>query len=155
MSRELQFLVVDDEPTSRLELKKNLEEYGKVDEAESGVEAISIFRGAILNKTPFHFVTLDVAMPALDGMVTLECIRGLEVVHRSLPGTKNLDSHRHRAARRHRRLDAPRLGGLFGEAARRTRIEAKVREMFHLPLSPEQKAKLGAGPKGRPVPLRR
>ncbi len=84
-------MVVDDEPTSRLELKKILEEYGKVDEAESGVEAISIFRGAILNKTPYHFVTLDVAMPALDGMVTLECIRGLEVVHRSLPETKNLD----------------------------------------------------------------
>ena len=155
MSRELQLLVVDDEPTSRLELKKILEEYGNVDEAESGVEAISVFRDAVLNKTPYHLVTLDVAMPALDGMVTLECIRGLEMVHRSLPKTKILMVTG--TARQDVIVGSIRLGseGCLVKPLDRTLINAKVREIFHLPLSPEQKAKLGSGPKRRPVPAQR
>ena len=90
MSRELQFPVVDDEPTSLLQLKEILKAYGNADEVESGVEALSIFRDAILNKTPYHLITLDVGMPTLGGLVTLECLRGLEMVHRSSPETKIL-----------------------------------------------------------------
>ena len=151
MSRELQFLVVDDEPTSRLVLKEILKAYGNVDEVESGVEAISIFRDAILNKTPYHLVTLDIGMPALDGMVTLECIRGLEMVHRSLPKTKILMVTG--TARQDVIVAAIRLGseGYLVKPLDRALIDAKVREIFHLPLGREQKVKLGAGPKRRPV----
>ncbi len=145
MSRELQFLVVDDEPTSRLELKDILKAYGNVDEVEGGVEAISIFRDAILNKTPYHLVTLDVAMPVLDGMVTLECIRGLEMVHRSLPKAKILMVTG--TAREDVIVGSIRLGseGYLVKPLDRALIDAKVREIFHLPLSPEQKAKLSTG----------
>ncbi len=152
MSRELQFLVVDDEPTSRLELKEILKAYGNVNEVESGVEAISIFRDAVLNKTPYHLVTLDVGMPALDGMVTLECIRGLEMVHRSLPKAKILMVTA--TARQDVIVGSIRLGseGYLIKPLDHALIDAKVREIFHLPLSPEQKAKLSSGPKRRPVP---
>lgn len=152
MPRELHFLIVDDEPTSRLELSEILKAYGSVDEAESGVEAISIFRDAILKKTPYHLVTLDVAMPALDGMTTFECIRGLEMVHRSLPKTKVLMVTG--TARQDVIVGSIRLGseGYLVKPLDRTLIEAKVSEIFHLPLSPEQKAKLNSGAKRRPVP---
>ena len=155
MPRELQFLVVDDEPTSRLQLKEILKAYGNVDEVESGVEALSIFRDAIVNKTPYHLVTLDVAMPTLDGLVTLECIRGLEMVHRSLPKTKILMVTG--TAEQDVIVGSIRLGseGYLVKPLDRTLIDAKVREIFHLPLSPEQKAKLGSGPKRRPVPAQR
>ena len=124
-------------------------------QVESGVEALSIFRGAILNKTPYHLVTLDVAMPTLDGLVTLECIRGLEMVHRSLPKTKILMVTG--TARQDVIVGSIRLGseGYLVKPLDRTLIDAKVREIFHLPLSPEQKAKLGSGPKRRLVPAQR
>ena len=139
MTRELQFLVVDDEPTSRLELKEILSNYGKVDEAESGVEAVSVFREALLEKTPYHLVTLDVSMPTLDGLVTLECIRGLEMVHHSLPKTKILMVTG--TARQDVIIGSIRLGseGCLVKPLDRTLIEAKVREMFRMPLFSEHK----------------
>ena len=155
MSRELQFLVVDDEPTSRLQLKEILKAFGNVDEVESGVEALSMFRDAILSKTPYNLVTLDVGMPTLDGLVTLECLRGLEMVHGSLSKTKILMVTG--TARRDVVVGSIRLGleGYVVKPFDRTLIDAKVREIFHLPLSPEQKAKLGSGLKRRPVSAQR
>ena len=155
MTRELQFLIVDDEPTSRLELKEILSNYGKVEEAESGVEAVSVFRDAVLKKTPYDLVTLDVSMPTLDGLVTLECVRGLEMVHHSVPKTKILMVTG--TARQDVVIGSIRLGseGCLVKPLDRTLIEAKVREMFHMPLGPEHRAKLASGPKRRPVAAKR
>ena len=119
------------------------------------MEAISAFRDAVLNKTPYHLVTLDVSMPMLDGMVTLECIRGLEMVHRSLPKTKIVMVTA--TAQQDVIVGSIRLGseGYFVKPLDRTLIEAKVREIFHLPLSPEQKTKPVNGPKRRPLSAER
>jgi two-component system chemotaxis response regulator CheY len=83
MHRKLKCLVVDDDAGARLTMAKMLEPYGQVDQAENGLQALASFREALLHGTPYHLVTLDVMMPELDGVVTLECLRGLEYVHRS------------------------------------------------------------------------
>lgn len=71
-------LVVDDEPVSRLVVRKILERAGfSVVEAESGQEALERFRNE-----SFDAVVLDYMMPGLTGV---ETFRELRRVRRSVP----------------------------------------------------------------------
>lgn len=65
-------LIVDDEPTVRLLLSRILRREGAcvVTEATNGIEALDL-----LARDPFDFVVLDVMMPIMDGLETLEAIR--------------------------------------------------------------------------------
>jgi two-component system chemotaxis response regulator CheY len=153
MTRQLRFLVVDDEPTSRLTLKKLFEGYGEVDEAEGGVEAVMLFRKAVAEKTPYHLITLDMNMPTMDGLTVLECMRGLEVVHRSLPKVKVLMATGESQPEMIK--GTIRLGteGYLLKPLDLVLLEAKVRGIFNMPLTVEQKGKLSSGSKRRPTPV--
>src|SRR3984893_6964343 len=69
-----QILIVDAEPTIRQSLKGVLEDEGfKASAAESGEAGLEA-----LNKHAFDVVLLDVWLPGIDGLETLEKIRDLE-----------------------------------------------------------------------------
>ena len=135
-------LVVDDEPTSRAELRKMLKGYGEVDEAAGGVEAVMLFRKAVTEKTPYHLITLDMIMPTMDGAVVLECIRGLEVVHHSMPKAKVLmvtGVNQLEMIKNTIRMGAE---GFLLKPIEHALLEAKVRELFNMPLTVDQKGRL-------------
>src|SRR3989442_7058507 len=67
-------LIVDDEPAIRQSLKGVLEDEGyKASVAESGEACIESLR-----KRPFDVVLLDVWLPGMDGLETLEKVREIE-----------------------------------------------------------------------------
>src|SRR5207237_4148290 len=67
-------LIVDDEPAIRQSLKGVLEDEGyKASVAESGEACIESLR-----KRPFDVVLLDVWLPGMDGLETLEKVRVIE-----------------------------------------------------------------------------
>jgi two-component system, NtrC family, nitrogen regulation response regulator NtrX len=67
-------LIVDDEPTIRHSLKGVLEDEGyKTQSAESGEACLELLR-----KRPFDAVLLDVWLPGMDGLDTLQKIREIE-----------------------------------------------------------------------------
>ena len=142
MTRQLRFLVVDDEPTSRAELKKLLEGYGEVDEAEGGVEAVMLFRKAVAEKTPYHLITLDLNMPTMDGTVALECMRGLEVVHRSMPKAKVLMVTGVSEPEMIKSTIRVGAEGYLLKPIEHVLLEAKVRGLFNMPLTTDQKGRL-------------
>ena len=67
------FLIVEDEPTMRLLIKKVLFEsgldYGEIYEAENGKEGIDI-----LKKHSIDFMLVDIYMPVMDGMEMLDFV---------------------------------------------------------------------------------
>lgn len=72
-------LIVDDEPTIRQSLKGVLEDEGfKASTAESGEASLEI-----ISKQAFDVVLLDVWLPGIDGLETLEKIREKENAPRS------------------------------------------------------------------------
>lgn len=74
----MQILVVDDDLASREKMEVILGTYGRCQAAESGSEAISYFRRALEQHQAFNLVTLDIAMPDLDGTEVLLQMRRLE-----------------------------------------------------------------------------
>ena len=73
-------MVVDDEPDMRMALRLFLERYGhEVTESPDGEQALSLLNGG---GDGFDLVLLDMRMPGLDGMQTLERLRQ---THKDLP----------------------------------------------------------------------
>jgi two-component system chemotaxis response regulator CheY len=71
-------LVVEDDFGSRRMMQKLLEEYGSVDVVVDGEEAVSAFKMAAMEKTPYDVVFLDIMMPKMDGQEALKLIRAYE-----------------------------------------------------------------------------
>jgi two-component system, chemotaxis family, chemotaxis protein CheY len=71
-------LVVEDDFGSRRMMQKLLEEYGPVDVVVDGEEAVSAFKLATLEKTPYDVIFLDIMMPKMDGQEALKLIRASE-----------------------------------------------------------------------------
>ena len=116
-----------------------LEGYGEIDAAEGGVEAVMLFRKAVTEKTPYHLITLDMNMPTMDGTVVLECIRGLEVVHHSIPKAKVLMVTG--VSEPEMIKGTIRLGteGYLLKPIDRTLLEARVRKLINMPLTADQR----------------
>jgi len=74
----MRFLLVDDDFYCRELLKAVFSPYGSCDLALDGSEAISHFRRALDEDQPYDFICLDVIMPGLSGLETLDCIRQIE-----------------------------------------------------------------------------
>jgi len=74
----MRILIVDDDVTSRIIIYTFLTKYGECDIAASGMEALSAFDLAIQGSSPYDLVTLDVNMPAPDGLQVLSMIRDRE-----------------------------------------------------------------------------
>ncbi len=71
-------LIVEDDFTCRKLIQAYLKDFGHCDVAVNGIEAIEAFKQAIKEKEPYDLITLDIMMPELDGMGTLEQVRKIE-----------------------------------------------------------------------------
>ena len=74
----IKILLVEDELTSRMVLNSFLQPIGEVDVVVNGNEALTAFEKAIENNQPYELIFLDIMLPELDGIETLEKIRQLE-----------------------------------------------------------------------------
>jgi len=80
----MKILIVDDELVSRKKLEKILDGAGELHTAESGIEALGLFKGALDAEAPFALILLDISMPEMDGTEVLLEIREYEQ-HRGTP----------------------------------------------------------------------
>jgi len=74
----MRFLIVDDDFSCCELLNTIFSPYGSSDVAFDGCEAISYFRRALEDDQPYDVIFLDVVMPGLSGLETLDCIRQIE-----------------------------------------------------------------------------
>ena len=74
----MRFLVVDDDPVTRLFVEEELSAHGEVTACQDGETALSAFGRALEREQPFGVIFVDIMMPGLDGHTTLERIRALE-----------------------------------------------------------------------------
>jgi len=74
----MRILIVEDDMTSRLLLRKMLEPFGTCDVAVNGKEAVEAFRLAHDAEEDFALVCLDIMMPEMDGQAALKAIREIE-----------------------------------------------------------------------------
>lgn len=71
-------LIVEDESSSRSILQMCLEEFGEVDLAVDGVEAVGAVYFALLNGVSYDLIILDILTPKMTGVEALKSIRDLE-----------------------------------------------------------------------------
>lgn len=71
-------LVVEDGLVNRHLLVSMLDEFGRVDTAGDGVEALAAVRAARAKAEPYDLICLDILMPRMDGQTALREIRALE-----------------------------------------------------------------------------
>ncbi|MBF0097029.1 MAG: response regulator [Magnetococcales bacterium] len=76
----MKILIVDDVEENRIILNQQLLPYGKCYLAANGVEALVCVKDALSTDTPFDLILLDVMMPIMDGLSTLQAIRSEEHV---------------------------------------------------------------------------
>lgn len=81
----MRILIVEDDITSRLLLRKLLESYGACDVAINGKEAVQACRRAREEGDPFVLVCLDIMMPEMDGQAALKVMREIEQAAGRLP----------------------------------------------------------------------
>jgi two-component system, chemotaxis family, chemotaxis protein CheY len=75
----MKILVVDDEPVSRMKMKRIMSNFGICIALNNGSSAVSTFQKALGYREPFDIVTLDISMPDMDGMEVLARFRQIEV----------------------------------------------------------------------------
>jgi len=83
-------LIVEDEFTSRMQIKYFLEKYGPCDTVVNGSEAVKAFKMAIAVRQPYDLICLDIKLPEKNGHQVLEEIREIE---------KNMDPLRAKPAK--------------------------------------------------------
>ncbi len=76
---KLKILIVEDDIMGRQMLHDILEEYGAIDLAANGEEAVQAFRAAWLKDEPYDLLCMDIVMPVLDGNEALIKIREIEL----------------------------------------------------------------------------
>jgi len=83
----MRILIVEDDMSSRLLLRKQLESFGNCDVAVNGKEAVQAFRQAHESGDPYRLVCLDIMMPEMDGQEALKLMRA-EETSRALPPSR-------------------------------------------------------------------
>lgn len=74
----MRILVAEDDRISRTFLQKFMSQYGEVDVAVDGMEAVDLYMDSIKTKNPYNLLCLDIMMPKVDGLKVLKVIRQLE-----------------------------------------------------------------------------
>lgn len=74
----MKILIAEDDRISRSFLQKFMSNYGDVEVAVDGMEAVDMYMDAIKNNEPFDLLCLDIMMPKVDGLKVLRVIRQLE-----------------------------------------------------------------------------
>jgi two-component system, chemotaxis family, chemotaxis protein CheY len=76
--RALRILVVEDDFLSRSFLTKMVSEFGEVEVAVDGVEAVEAVKLSYEAGAPYDLIFLDIMMPRKDGQTALKEIRAFE-----------------------------------------------------------------------------
>lgn len=79
-------LIVEDDVTSQLMLRKFLEPHADCEVMASGREALQAFKTARDEDRPFRLVCLDIMLPEMDGQAVLKGIRSIEADEGILDG---------------------------------------------------------------------
>jgi len=79
-------LIVEDEPVALMLLQRFLSQYGRLDTAGDGLEAIEKVAKALASKDPYRVVFLDIMIPGTLGSAVLEEIRKLEAMAGTIAG---------------------------------------------------------------------
>jgi two-component system, chemotaxis family, chemotaxis protein CheY len=74
----LRILVVEDDFLSRSLLTKIVSEYGEVEVAADGIEAVEAVKRSYGSGMPYELIFLDIMMPRKDGQTALREIRAFE-----------------------------------------------------------------------------
>jgi two-component system, chemotaxis family, chemotaxis protein CheY len=74
----MRILVAEDDFVSQLLMKEYLQDYGAVELAVTGKEAVSLATAAAAAGEAFDLICLDVMMPEMDGQDALRAIRAAE-----------------------------------------------------------------------------
>ncbi|QWR77477.1 response regulator [Candidatus Magnetomonas plexicatena] len=84
----MRILIADDDFAIRTLLQQFLGDYGEVDAAVSGAQAVDFFKSAMENNNPYNIIFLDVIMPEMNGLQALESIRNKEQSLGITPGNE-------------------------------------------------------------------
>ena len=74
----MRILVAEDDRISRTFLQKFMSQYGEVDVAVDGMEAVDLYMDSLKTQNPYDLLCLDIMMPKVDGLKVLKVIRQLE-----------------------------------------------------------------------------
>lgn len=74
----MRILVAEDDRISRTFLQKFMSQYGEVDVAVDGMEAVDLYMDSIKTQNSYDLLCLDIMMPKVDGLKVLKVIRQLE-----------------------------------------------------------------------------
>ena len=74
----MRILIAEDDMTSRLFMRKFLEQFGSCDVAMNGMEAVDMVSDSIRQGSHYDLICLDIMMPKIDGIQALAAIREIE-----------------------------------------------------------------------------
>ena len=74
----MKILIAEDDQRSRTFLAKFLSDYGEVDMAQNGMEALDFVMASMKNHEYYDLLCLDIMMPKVDGLKVLKIIRTME-----------------------------------------------------------------------------
>lgn len=72
------FLIVEDEVLSRTILHSFFSDFASCDAVENGMEALDLFKKAIISGKPYDLICTDLIMPVLDGYELITKVREAE-----------------------------------------------------------------------------
>lgn len=75
---KIKILVVEDDFLGRSLLTRMIAEYGQVDVAVDGKEAVEAAKRAYETKAPYDLIFLDIMLPKMDGQEVLKSLRSFE-----------------------------------------------------------------------------
>ena len=71
-------LIVEDDPTCSILLQTILQEYGPVQTAGNGRQAVEVVKESLDKKEPFNLICMDIMMPEMNGQQAVAAIRAME-----------------------------------------------------------------------------
>ena len=74
----MRYLVIDDEPIARRQLRLLLESHGRVDEAPDAIAGLQRIRDAIADNDPFDLVCIDLSMPGPSGIDAIKMVKDVD-----------------------------------------------------------------------------
>ena len=77
----MRILIAEDDRMSRIFLSRFLSEYGDVDVATDGMEALDLLMDAARKNMNYDLLCLDIMMPKVSGIQVLKVVRTMEKQH--------------------------------------------------------------------------
>lgn len=71
-------LIVEDDPVSSMALEQIISRYGTFDTVDNGQTAVDRFRQAHESNSPYDLIIMDILVPGIDGLQSVQNIRKIE-----------------------------------------------------------------------------